>query len=838
MAPTVAATSLSIAELRRIEELCTRYEHPEVKADRDIAGLAATAKTPAERHWLLLEIIGLDVELRRDQGEQPSPSDYESVLQGDDLKAVGKVFRNFPSQSEIPACRSARYQFIDQVGRGGIGEIWRVFDSHTQRSLAIKLLRAPFRDQNAAIERLRREALLTGSLQHPGIPPIYEHGQLDNGEFYFSMKLVQGETLEELLSSQRANAYDTIEALGWFEQVAQAIAFAHAVKLVHRDLKPHNIMIGRFGEVQVMDWGMAKRLDQTQELESPVAPHDTFNFSVSETPHAAELTSAGDIIGTPHYMAPEQARGQLEQVDARADVFGLGVILYQILIGERIDQDIDPEQIVARRAAGVLEPALARLRELDAHVELAKLCQHCLSPDPAERPSDAGVVAAAVSNYLVNAQRRVTQVEIEQAKQDLQRRESRRRQRILLSAAMGIVAVALVGMFAFAWQANKTSKAAQVAESAAISAREEAEATRRINDFLNQVLAAPRPGESGSTVTLLAAINEAVPLIAENFSDQPLLEASVRLTLGDTYRELGEPELAVEQHELALAAWLASSSKDELELKDELDLLEYKSRLSGSLRKLGGEEDLIRAAALRSEVIQRRSELLGEDHPDTLDAMNGLALIHTALREYELAEAMYLQLISLQAKDPTVEAIDRAIPLGNLADLQLRMKKYDAAERSFKQSLALHESQPEGDYLYSVQILYGVLLDKLERYQEAEVMLRKGLAGRQEYLGPLHRLTLSAHRKLCRMLLAAEAYRDAEVDVWACWRSHQELYGPTSSYTLSAESYLIPVMTAVGKTKELEEILESTYQAVVAEYGVDHEKTQIALERLEELRAP
>ncbi|XZE54995.1 protein kinase domain-containing protein [Planctomycetaceae bacterium SH139] len=832
MAPTVAATSLSIAELRRIEELCTRYEHPEVTADRDIAGLAATANTPAERHWLLLEIIGLDVELRRDRGEQPSPSDYESVLQEDDLKVVGEVFRKLPSQSETSACRSTRYQFIDQVGRGGIGEIWRVFDKHSQRSLAIKLLRAPFRDQNAAIERLRREALLTGSLQHPGIPPIYEHGQLDNGEFYFSMKLVQGKTLEELLSSQRANAYDTIEALGWFEQVAQAIAFAHAEKLVHRDLKPHNIMIGRFGEVQMMDWGMAKRLDQMQELESPVAPHDTFDFSVSETPHAAELTSAGDIIGTPHYMAPEQARGQLEQVDARADVFGLGVILYQILLGERIDQDIDPQQIVARRAAGVLEPALARLREQGAHVELAKLCQHCLSPDPAERPRDAGVVAAAISNYLVNAQRRVTQLEIEQAKQDLQRRESRRRQRILLSAAMGIVAVALVGMFAFAWQANKTLKAAQVAEAAAISAREEAEATRRINDFLNQVLATPRPGESGSTVTLLAAINEAVPLIAVNFSDQPLLEASVRLTLGDTYRELGEPELAVEQHELALAAWLASSSKDELEL------LEYKSRLSGSLRKLGGEEDLLRAAALRSEVIQRRSELLGEDHPDTLDAMNGLALIHTALREYELAEALYLQLISLQAKDPATEAIDRAIPLGNLADLQLRMKKFDAAERSFKQSLALHESQPEGDYLYSVQILYGVLLDELERYQESEVMLRKGLAGRQEYLGPLHRLTLSAHRKLCRMLLAAEAYEKAEADVWACWRSHQELYGPTSSYTIGVESYLIPVMTAVGKTAELEEILVSTYQAVVAEYGADHEKAQIALERLEELRAP
>lgn len=243
-----------------------------------------------------------------------------------------------------------------------------------------------------------------------------------------------------------------------------------------------------------------------------------------------------------------------------------------------------------------------------------------------------------------------------------------------------------------------------------------------------------------------------------------------------------------------------------------------------------------RAAELRIEVLERRTELLGDEHPDTLDAVNGLALIYSELEKYEEAEAMYLRLIAIQEKDPALNPIDRAIPLGNLADLQLRMKDYEAAEISFQRSLALHELQPEGDYMFSVQILYGVLLGELERFDESEVLLRKGLAGRRNFLGPLHRLTLSAHRKLCRMLLSAEQYQKAEADVWACWQSHQELYGPTSSYTLSAESYLIPVMTALGQEEELEKLIEETYRTVSDEYGDDHNKTRMVSDRLQSLR--
>lgn len=575
MTPTGATTSLSIAHLRRIEEICSRYEHPRTPEDRDITALAATATTAAERHQLLLNLIELDIELRRERGEDPLPGDYRSVLRDDELGIIEVAFGNLSHHSERATFHPTRYQFIEQVGRGGIGEIWRVYDGHSKRVLAIKLLREPFRTHQAAVERLRREAVLTGSLQHPGIPPVYEHGQLDSGELYFSMKLVQGETLEQILTKGQESPPDTIEALGWFEQVAQAIAYAHSLRIVHRDLKPHNIMIGRFGEVQTMDWGMAKQLDETAELEPIQVPTNAVGEGSNETPHCDELTSAGDIIGTPHYMAPEQARGELNKVDERADVFGLGAILFQILTGRKLDQDITAQQIVAHRAAGILEREIKRLQEVAVHRELADLCRSCLLPEREERPSDAGVVAAAVSKYLVSAQRRANEMEVERAKQQLQGRELLRRQRLLAVAATAVVTVASIGMLAFAWQAQQTANAARDAEDAAKSAREEAEAANSINDFLSQVLAAPRPGESGSEITLLQAINEAVPLIAEKFTAQPLVEASVRSTLGDTYRQLGEAELAVQQHELALAAWLSADAGDELQL------LEHKSRLSG-----------------------------------------------------------------------------------------------------------------------------------------------------------------------------------------------------------------------------------------------------------------
>src|SRR5262249_42311604 len=170
-------------------------------------------------------------------------------------------------------------------------------------------------------------------LQHPGVVPVYGLGRLAAGRPYFTMKLVQGRTLAELLAARTGPGQDRPRLLKVFEQVCQALAYAHARGVIHRDLKPANVMVGAFGEVQVMDWGLAKLLSAAPADAGSEPPADRGDVLPTRCAAGGE-TQAGAVLGTPGYMAPEQARGEVDTLDARCDVFGLGALLCAILTGQ------------------------------------------------------------------------------------------------------------------------------------------------------------------------------------------------------------------------------------------------------------------------------------------------------------------------------------------------------------------------------------------------------------------------------------------------------------------------------------------------------------------------
>src|SRR5947209_14102911 len=192
------------------------------------------------------------------------------------------------------------FDLLDEVGRGGMGVVYRARDLALDREVAVKLLRDEFAPGSAAAARFVDEARITGQLQHPGIPPVYQVGALPDGRPYLAMKLIKGQTLDELLK-----AGVRVDPLGTFEAVAQAVGYAHAHGVVHRDLKPANVMVGAFGEVQVMDWGLAKVLAGGGRAADD--PDATLGTEVRSTRGAAEATQAGSLLGTPAYMPPEQA---------------------------------------------------------------------------------------------------------------------------------------------------------------------------------------------------------------------------------------------------------------------------------------------------------------------------------------------------------------------------------------------------------------------------------------------------------------------------------------------------------------------------------------------------
>jgi serine/threonine protein kinase len=209
-----------------------------------------------------------------------------------------------------------RYEVLGEHGRGGLGTVSRAHDKELGRDVAIKELLS--RGDVGEI-RFLREALITARLEHPGIVPIHEAGRWPDGTPFYVMKLVAGRSLKELIA-ERATVEERIELLHHVIAVADAVAYAHKRKIIHRDLKASNVIAGDFGETVVIDWGLAKDLTAAEETGLDQGPYRV-------TAHD-DLTATGDVLGTPMYMPPEQKRG--EAVDQRADVFAIGVMLWQL----------------------------------------------------------------------------------------------------------------------------------------------------------------------------------------------------------------------------------------------------------------------------------------------------------------------------------------------------------------------------------------------------------------------------------------------------------------------------------------------------------------------------
>jgi serine/threonine-protein kinase len=309
--------------------------------------------------------------------------------------------------------RAGRYQLIGEIARGGMGSVFKGRDPDLGRDLAVKVLLDPHCDQSELISRFVEEAQICGQLQHPGVVPVYDLGTLADRRPFFAMKLVKGRTLAALLSGRSSPDDDLPRFLSIFEAICQTMAYAHARGVIHRDLKPSNVMVGRFGEVLVMDWGLAKILPKDgpkSEVTSQPAG-ETIVARVGSIGDA-DLTELGSALGTPAYMAPEQARGELDAIDRRTDVFALGSILCEILTGEPVFSGSSPIEIVKTARRGATAKALQRLEQCGADDELLALARDCLAADPAYRPPDAGAVAGRMTAYLAGVQERLREAEL------------------------------------------------------------------------------------------------------------------------------------------------------------------------------------------------------------------------------------------------------------------------------------------------------------------------------------------------------------------------------------------------------------------------------------------
>jgi serine/threonine protein kinase len=289
-------------------------------------------------------------------------------------KAVARLRQT----SNAPDLSGTRYQLLEQVARGGMGVVYAALDETLDRRVALKVLDIAVTHGEVA-RRLNREARILARLEHPGIVPVHDVGTLNDGRIFYTMKFVEGQRLDKHI--ERVPSLP--DRLRLFLRICDAVAFAHARAVLHRDLKPANVMVGAFGEVLVMDWGLAKILREPS-AESPADdPQATIALAPevndgTETTRETEITGQGTVLGTPGYMSPEQARGDVAHVDERSDIFSLGAVLRFLSAPSAPGENWSDRQDKALHA----------------------ICGKATESDPAKRYAKVADLSADVSRYL------------------------------------------------------------------------------------------------------------------------------------------------------------------------------------------------------------------------------------------------------------------------------------------------------------------------------------------------------------------------------------------------------------------------------------------------------
>jgi serine/threonine protein kinase len=292
-----------------------------------------------------------------------------------------KTIDRLRQTANFPDLSGTRYQLLERVASGGMGTVYAALDEPLHRRVALKVLDVPVANGDFA-RRLSREARVLARLEHPGIVPVHDVGALSDGRVFYTMKFVEGRRLDKYIEAVTSLP----DRLRLFLRICDAVAFAHARGVLHRDLKPANVMVGAFGEVLVMDWGLAKILREPSADSSEDDPETTILHTLEPrgtlaeaATQATQITGQGTVLGTPGYMSPEQSRGDIAHVDERSDIFSLGALL----------------RFLCAPAASVHSSSSRRQEKA-----LKAICAKATETDPGKRYSSVSDLSADVSRYL------------------------------------------------------------------------------------------------------------------------------------------------------------------------------------------------------------------------------------------------------------------------------------------------------------------------------------------------------------------------------------------------------------------------------------------------------
>jgi serine/threonine protein kinase len=776
------AKTLHFDALERIDRACTRFEQAWRSGPRpDLRDYLAG--TGDERTALFCELLKVELECRLNRGEQLDALEYRQRFPEDEISiaaAFEDVHRGLArpdeasggrlisprdtyvlleaaaaqpaplrevlagdsseaqrgATAEVAPASPPGYELLDKIGSGGMGVVYRALDVALGRQVAVKILSERYAPASPASQRFLSEARITGQLQHPGVPAVHQAGTLPDGRPFLAMKLIKGDTLDAILKERADPSAERGRLLGVFEAVCQAVGYAHAHRVIHRDLKPANVMVGAYGEVQVMDWGLAKVLDeQTPSAADPLAAEQARAWTeVSPPPDAGSYTQAGSLVGTPAFIPPEQAVGEIDRVNERSDVFGLGALLAVILTGQPpyVGETVESVRVQALR--GKLADCFARLDASGAEPELVALCKKCLAFEPGDRPRDAGEVAEAVAGLRAAAEERAQSAERERLAAEVRAAEQTKRRKTLQRATAAVVAVLLLGVAGTTAGLIQADHQRRTAEQA-----QEDESRQR-----QAALAAQATAESEAQ----RANREAAT--ADQVSEflVGLFEPQDRVAFGAANLGFIKSQEGLRARDL-LARGVRRLNAAELKGQPLV-----RARL---LHEIGtiylGHGDTEAAAPLLDEALKLRRAHLPADHPDLARSLSGIAMLRFATGDWSCIDH-YQEAIAILKKQSDPETLELAEAESGLAvcldftDRQQAIELYTHALKIRRARLGEHDLQTLTTiFLLAVShpdfarrlVLISELLTGLEK-SSADPLLAEGLrkatrAVQKEFLG-------------------------------------------------------------------------------------------------------